>query len=90
VNTSSPFTCTSKDAVRSRDDLDDADCVLPLLENARHQTGSVRPRASGDAVLDPDVVALDHRLDSTTRRIPPVGRQRLDHALGGLRPPDLI
>jgi hypothetical protein len=62
-----------EDAVRSGDDLDDTDYVLPLLEDARHQTGGVGPRASGDAVLDPDVVALDHRFDSTTRRMPSVG-----------------
>jgi hypothetical protein len=61
-----------EDAVRPRDDLDDADDVLPLLEDARRQTGSVGPRPSGDAVLDPDVVALDHRFDSTTRRPPSV------------------
>ena len=62
-----------EDAVRPRDDLDDADDVLPLLEDARRQTGSVWPRPSGDAVLDPEVVALGHRFDSTTRRTPSVG-----------------
>ena len=57
-----------EDAVRAGHDLDDTDRVLPLLEDARHQTGGVSPRPSGDAVLDPDVVALRHRFDSTTRR----------------------
>jgi hypothetical protein len=61
-----------EDAVRPRDDLDDADDVLPLLEDARRQTGSVGPRPSGDAVLDPDVMALDHRF-------------RFNHAASALR-----
>jgi 23S rRNA G2069 N7-methylase RlmK/C1962 C5-methylase RlmI len=36
--------------------LDGLDAVLPLLEQPRRQTGGVRERPSGDAVLDPDVV----------------------------------
>jgi hypothetical protein len=56
-----------EDAVRARDELDGPDDVLPLLENARRQTGGVRTRPSGDAVLDPQVVTLGHRLDSITR-----------------------
>jgi hypothetical protein len=71
-----------EDAVRPRDDLDDADDVLPLLEDARRQTGSVGPRPSRDAVLDPDVMALDHRFDSTTRRPPPSPHQGEAHAAG--------
>ena len=35
-------------------DLDAADLLLELLENLRRQTDGVRPRASGDAVLDAD------------------------------------
>jgi len=35
-------------------DLDAADLFLELLENLRRQTGSVRERPSGDAVLDAD------------------------------------
>ena len=45
-----------EDASRSRDDLDNVDCLLPLLENARNQTGRVGQRASGNAVLDPDMM----------------------------------
>jgi hypothetical protein len=56
-----------EDPVRPGDDLDDIDDVLPLLEDVRYQTGSVGERTSGDAVLDPDVVALDHQHDSTTQ-----------------------
>jgi hypothetical protein len=48
-------------------DLDDADQVLPLLKDARRQTDGVGPRPSGDAVLDPEVVAIRHLFDSTTR-----------------------
>ena len=52
-----------EDAVRSGHDLDRAELVLfPLLEQSRHQTGGVRPRPSGDAVLDADVMPLGHRV----------------------------
>jgi hypothetical protein len=61
-----------EDAVRAGDDLHHTERVFPLREDARHQTGGVWPCASGDAVLDPDMVALDHRFDSTTRRTPSV------------------
>jgi hypothetical protein len=36
-------------------DLDGFDAVLPLLEQPRRQTGGVRERPSGDAVLDSHV-----------------------------------
>lgn len=49
-----------EDAACSRDDLDSADCVFPLLEDARDQTGRVRPCASGNAVLDPNMMAPGH------------------------------
>ena len=45
-----------EDAVSPGDHLDDTDYVFPLLEDARHQTGGVGKRPSGDAVLDADVV----------------------------------
>lgn len=48
-------------------DLDDAYQILPLPEDARRQTDGVGPRPSGDAVFDPEVVAIRHRFDSTTR-----------------------
>jgi hypothetical protein len=41
-------------------DLDGSDHVLHLLEQPRRQTGGVRERPSGDAVLDPDVVPFCH------------------------------
>jgi hypothetical protein len=50
-----------EDASRSRDDLDNVDCLLPLLENARNQTGGVGQRASGNAVLDPDTMLRGHQ-----------------------------
>jgi hypothetical protein len=71
-----------EDTVRPRDYLDDADDVLPLLEDARHQTGSVGPRPSGDAVLDANVMALDHRFKSTTRRPPSVAAPVEAHPAG--------
>ena len=53
-----------EDPVRPRHDLHSPDRVFPLLEDLRRQTGGVRPRPSGNAVLDPDVVALYHGSDS--------------------------
>jgi hypothetical protein len=50
-----------KDAVCPRNHLDDAEYVLPLLEDLRHQTGGVGTGSSGDAILDPEIVALSHR-----------------------------
>jgi len=49
-----------EDPVRARHDLDGADRPLPFLEDPRRQTGGVRKRSSGDAVLDADVVTLSH------------------------------
>ena len=49
-----------EDPVRPGHDLDDADLVLPLLEEPRRQTGGVRKRSSGDAVLDANVAAVGH------------------------------
>jgi hypothetical protein len=56
-----------ENTVCSGNDLHDVDQVLPLLKDARHQTDGVGPRPSEDAVLDPEVVAIRHRFDSTTR-----------------------
>jgi hypothetical protein len=50
-----------EDAIDSRHDLNRTDAFLPLLENPRRQTGSVGKRPSGDAILDPNVVAIGHR-----------------------------
>ena len=49
-----------EDPVRARDDLDGADGVLPFLEDPRRQTGGVRERPSGNAVLDAYVTAVGH------------------------------
>jgi len=43
-------------AVVAGDDLDSCEIVFVVLEQSRRQTGGVRSRASGDAVLDPDAV----------------------------------
>jgi hypothetical protein len=51
-----------EDPAHSRYDLDRAHGVLPLLEDARRQTGGVRECPSGNAVLDANVMALGHRL----------------------------
>jgi 2-dehydropantoate 2-reductase len=48
-----------EDAVRPRDHFDEAHVFFPLLEDARRQTGSVRPGPSGDAVFDPDAGTRD-------------------------------
>jgi hypothetical protein len=44
-----------EDPARARDNLHGADHVLELLEQPRRQTGGVRERPSGDAVLDSHV-----------------------------------
>ena len=51
-----------EDAADSGHQLDGADALLELFENLRRQTDGVRPRASGDAVLDADARALRSRL----------------------------
>jgi hypothetical protein len=50
-----------EDPVRAGHDLDGLDAVLPLLKQPRRQTGGVRERPSGDAILDPDVVPVRHK-----------------------------
>jgi hypothetical protein len=50
-----------EDATRPGNDLDSVDHVLPLLEDARDQTGRVGQRTSGYAVLDPDTMSRGHR-----------------------------
>jgi hypothetical protein len=50
-----------EDAARPGNDLDSIDHLLPLLEDARDQTGRVGQRASGNAVLDPDTISRGHR-----------------------------
>jgi hypothetical protein len=42
-------------------DLDGVDHLLPLLEDARDQTGRVGQRTSGNAVLDPDTMRHGHQ-----------------------------
>jgi hypothetical protein len=51
-----------EDPVRAGHDLDGADNVLPLLEQPRRQTGGVRERPSGDAILDADVASSHARI----------------------------
>jgi len=74
-----------EDAVRARDDLERAHDVFPGLENRRRQTGGVRLRPSGDAVLDPYMVSVGHRCDSR-RRLPLAGgvERLVDEAVGEL------
>jgi CARDB len=52
-----------EDPVRPGHDFDDADRILALFEQPRRQTGGVGSRPSGNAVLDPHVVAVHHHLD---------------------------
>ena len=49
-----------EDASRAGDDLERLEYALQLLENPHRQTGGVRQRASGNAVLDPDAVLCNH------------------------------
>jgi hypothetical protein len=49
-----------EDAARAGHDLDGFELVLPVLEDSRRQTGRVWKRASGDAVLDSDPMAISH------------------------------
>jgi hypothetical protein len=49
-----------EDPAGSGHDLDAAELLLPLLENPRRQTGGVRERSSGNAVLDPHEVPFRH------------------------------
>ena len=65
-----------EDASRARNDLERLDHALPLREHPRHQTGGVRQRASGNAVLDPDAVSSGHgRIQS----VPPLVPSRTVH-----------
>jgi hypothetical protein len=59
-----------EDASAARHDLERLDLALELLENPHRQTGGVRQRASGNAVLDPDVMAGWHAHIQSLR--PPV------------------
>jgi hypothetical protein len=49
-----------EDPARAGHDLNGADDVLELLQQPRRQTGGVRERPSGDAVLDSHVVGFGH------------------------------
>jgi len=49
-----------EDSAGSSHELDAFEVLLPLLENPRRQTGGVRKRSSGNAVLDPYAVSLRH------------------------------
>jgi hypothetical protein len=49
-----------EDSVGAGHDLYGLDAVLELLEQPRRQTGGVRERPSGDAVLDSHVVGFSH------------------------------
>jgi len=53
-----------EDAVLARDDLDARDLALELVEDPRRQTDGVRQRASGDAVLDADLMLAGHGADA--------------------------
>lgn len=57
-----------EDAVDARHHFDCCDRRFELVENPRCQTDSVRPRASGDAVLDANRGRLGHLYDSSGGR----------------------
>jgi hypothetical protein len=66
-----------EDPIRTRHELNGADHALPVGKKSRHQTGGVRGRASGNAVLDADMVAAGHRWAIVTeerRRLDPLAR----------------
>jgi hypothetical protein len=56
-----PVQVDVEDAARPGDDLDRVEHCFPFLQDPRDQTGRVRERASGDAVLDPDTMSRGHR-----------------------------
>ena len=56
-----------EDAPRAGDELDGTDSSFELFEDARCQTDSVRPRASGNAVLDANDGAVSHERMLLTR-----------------------
>jgi hypothetical protein len=59
-----------EDPIRAGHDLNRADLALfPFLEQLRRQTGGVRERPSGNAVLDPDVVPLRHHPECNRRTV---------------------
>ena len=57
-----------EDSVRARYVLDRAEVVLVLFEQSSHQTGGLRPRSSGDAVLDPNPVVGHPAILTGSRR----------------------
>jgi hypothetical protein len=59
-----------EDAPRAGDELDGTDSSFELFEDARCQTDSVRPRASGNAVLDANDGAVSHERMLLTRLSP--------------------
>jgi hypothetical protein len=56
-----PVEVDVEDAARPGNDLDGIQNCFPFLQDPRDQTGRVRERASGDAVLDPDTMVRSHR-----------------------------
>lgn len=69
-----PVEVDVEDATLAGHDLDRADLVLQLLENPHRQTGGVRQRASGNAVLDPDPVLGGHGYIQSVMPPVPCGR----------------
>jgi len=67
-----------EDAAYARYYLDHLDDLFPLLKDLRRQTGGVWQRASGNAVFDPDAVAVRHRVTDLST----VARGRSAHARG--------
>ena len=63
-----------EDASRAGHDLERVDLVLHLLENPHRQTGGVRQRASGNAVLDANAVSCCHDPIQSLRAPVPSGR----------------
>jgi hypothetical protein len=70
-----------EDPVRAGNDFDSRDLGLPLLQDPRHQTGRVRKRPSGHAVLDADPLR-GHRLEFNQSE-PICGRAEWDRAPRG-------
>jgi hypothetical protein len=56
-----PVEVDVEDAARPGNDLDGIQNCFPFLQDPRDQTGRVRERTSGDAVLDPDTMVRSHR-----------------------------
>jgi len=75
-----------EDPTSAGHDLDRFELPLPLLENPRRQTGGVRKRPSGDAVLNPNAVPFGHARILADRGLRRLEADRLARVAANSRP----